>query len=126
MKMNSPKATSVHLSIAKKIEDLDFVKKTKFKKVVCLRYNLAPSTLSTLMKKALSFINVVLAIFLELCRLFLNSSLKSWMKKTFFYVQRPLEIAQSRQKKGYNDTANSHYYKIKWPSPQFHSTGREL
>ena len=50
MKMNSPKATRVHLSIAKKIEVLDFVKKTKFKKEVCLRYNLAPSTLSTLMK----------------------------------------------------------------------------
>ena len=32
MKMNSPKATRVHLSIAKKkIEVLDFVKKTKFK-----------------------------------------------------------------------------------------------
>ena len=49
--MNSPKATRVHLSIAKKkIEVLDFVKKTNFKKEVCLRYNLAPSTLSTLMK----------------------------------------------------------------------------
>ena len=48
--MNSPKATRVHLSIAKKIEILDCVKKTKMKKEVCLRYNLAPSTLSTIMK----------------------------------------------------------------------------
>ena len=39
--MNSPKATRVHLSIAKKIEILDFVKKAKLKKEVCLRYNLA-------------------------------------------------------------------------------------
>ena len=45
LKMNSPKSTRVHLSIAKKIEILDFVKKTKLKKEVCLRYNLAPSTL---------------------------------------------------------------------------------
>ena len=48
--MNSPKATRVHLSIAKRIEILDCVKKTKMKKEVCLRYNLAPSTLSTIMK----------------------------------------------------------------------------
>ena len=48
--MNSPKSTRVHLSIAKKIEILDFAKKTKLKKEVCLRYNIAPSTLGTIIK----------------------------------------------------------------------------
>ena len=44
----------VRLSIATKIE-FDFVKKTKFKKEVSLRYNLAPSTFGTLMRNGTKF-----------------------------------------------------------------------
>ena len=48
--MNSPKSTRAHLSITKKIEILDLVQKGKKKEEVCLLYNLAPSTLSTILK----------------------------------------------------------------------------
>ena len=47
--MSAPKATRVHLTIAKKIEILDFLRKGKSKKEVCLQYKLASSSLSTIL-----------------------------------------------------------------------------
>ena len=48
--MTSPKSTRVHLTIAKKVEILDLIQAGKKKKEVCLLHNLAPSTLSTILK----------------------------------------------------------------------------
>ena len=48
--MSARKAICVHLTIAKKIEILDLLRKGKSKKEVCLQYKLASSSLSTILR----------------------------------------------------------------------------
>ena len=48
--MSAPKATRIRLTIAKKVEILDLVRKGKAKKGICQINGIAPSSLSTLIK----------------------------------------------------------------------------
>ena len=48
--MSAPKATRIRLTIAKKVEILDLVRKGKAKKEICQINGIAPSSLSTLIK----------------------------------------------------------------------------
>ena len=48
--MSAPKVTRIRLTIAKKMEILDLVRKEKAKKEICHIIGIAPSSLSTLIK----------------------------------------------------------------------------
>lgn len=52
-RMSRPKTkqTRVHMTIAKKLEILDHVRKCATKTEVCQRYNIPPSTLSTIIRQ---------------------------------------------------------------------------